>query len=61
MYMKLNINNTTSRPFSVATIWDETGQNPKISKIIKEYSGLKHGRKKEFVEEEIKNENRYRV
>ncbi|PIR54758.1 hypothetical protein COU74_03345 [Candidatus Peregrinibacteria bacterium CG10_big_fil_rev_8_21_14_0_10_36_19] len=53
MYTKLNINNTTSRPFSISTIWDETGKNPKIASIIKEYSRLKHGRKKEFVEEEI--------
>lgn len=53
MYMKLNINNTTSRPFSVATIWDETGKNPNVGKLVKEYSRLKHGRKQEFVEKEI--------
>ena len=53
MYMKLNINNTTSRPFSLNTIWDPTGKNPKIAKIIKEYSSLKYGRKKDFVEQEI--------
>ena len=53
MYMKLNINNTTSRPFSVSTIWDTTGQSHKVAKIIKEYSRLKHARKREFVEEEI--------
>lgn len=53
MYMKLNINNTTSRPFSVSTIWDEKGKNPKVAKIVKEYSALKYGRKKEFVEQEI--------
>jgi hypothetical protein len=53
MYMKLNINNTTSRPFSVSTIWDTTGQNKKIAKLIKEYSRLKNARKKEFVEQEI--------
>ncbi|MBI4235544.1 type IV secretory system conjugative DNA transfer family protein [Candidatus Peregrinibacteria bacterium] len=53
MYMKLNINNTTSRPFSVSTIWDPAGSNPKIAQIAKEYSRLKHGRKKDFVEQEI--------
>ncbi len=53
MYMKLNINNTTSRPFSVATIWDQTGKNPAVGKLVKEYSRLKHGRKQEFVEKEI--------
>ena len=53
MYMKLNIKNATSRPFSVATIWDTSTQNHKVAKIIKEYSRLKHARKKEFVEEEI--------
>lgn len=53
MYMKLNINNTTSRPFSVSTIWDPAGNNPKIAQIAKEYSRLKHGRKKDFVEQEI--------
>ncbi len=53
MYMKLNINNTTSRPFSCNTIWDTTGQNKKVAKIIKEYSRLKHGRKRDFVEQEI--------
>ncbi len=53
MYCKLNINNTTSRPFSVATIWDTTNKNPKIGKAIWEISRLAHGRKKQFVEEEI--------
>lgn len=53
MYAKLNINNTTSRPFSVSTIWDTTGQNLKVAEIIKEYSRLKHARKRDFVEQEI--------
>ncbi len=51
-YIKLNINNTTSRPFSLETIWDPSGNN-KIAEIIKEYSRLKHGRKKIFVDQEI--------
>ena len=53
MYMKLNINNTTSRPFSVSTIWDTSDANKKIAKIVKEYSRLKHGRKKKFVDKEV--------
>jgi len=53
MYIKLNINNTTSRPFSVNTVWDQTGQNKKIAEIVREYSRLKHGRKREFVDQEI--------
>ncbi len=53
MYTKLNIDNSTSRPFSISTIWDTTGQSHKIANIVKEYSRLKHGRKKEFVNEEI--------
>lgn len=53
MYMKLNIDNTTSRPFSVSTIWDTTGKSEKVAEIIREYSRLKHGRKRYFVEQEI--------
>lgn len=53
MYMKLNINNATSRAFSVSTIWDTSGQNKKLAEIIREYARLKHGRKREFVEQEI--------
>lgn len=53
MYMKLNIDNTTSQPFSVNTIWDTEGKNPQTAKLIKEYARMKNARKKEFVEEEI--------
>jgi hypothetical protein len=52
-YIKLNINNTTSRVFSIETIWDETGKNQKIADIVKKYSRLKYGRKREFVDQEI--------
>ncbi len=51
-YIKLNINNTTSRPFSVETIWDPV-KNDKISDILKKYSRMKYGRKKVFVDQEI--------
>jgi len=52
-YIKLNIDNTTSRPFSLHTIWDTSNKNAKIAEIIKQYSRMKYGRKKEFVDQEI--------
>jgi hypothetical protein len=52
-YVRLNINNTSSRPFSLETLYDVTGQNKKIAEIVKEYSRMKYGRKKEFVEQEV--------
>lgn len=51
-YLKLNINNATSRPFSMDTIWDPSW-NEKIASILKEYSRMRYGRKKEFVDAEI--------
>lgn len=54
-YTKLNINNVQSRPFSMATIWDESGRNDKLAGLIKEYSRMKHGRKKIFVDQEIED------
>lgn len=52
-YIKLNINNTTSRPFSMETIWDETGKSDKLAELVKQYSRMKFGRKKVFVDQEI--------
>lgn len=52
-YMKLNIRNTTSRPFSMDTIYDPEGGNEKLANLVKEYSSMKYGRKREFVEQEI--------
>ncbi len=52
-YVKLNIHNTTSRPFSMETIYDTSGANEKSAEIIKQYSSLKYGRKKIFVDQEI--------
>ncbi len=54
-YVKLNINNTTSRPFSMGTIYDESQRNPKLAALIKEYSRMKFGRKKVFVNQEIED------
>lgn len=52
-YLKLNVNKSTSRPFSLEIIWDETGKNTKIRDIIKQYSRMKYGRKRLFVDQEI--------
>lgn len=54
-YCKLNINNVQSRPFSMATIWDESNRNDKLAQLIKEYSRMKYGRKKVFVDQEIED------
>lgn len=54
-YVKLNINNTTSRPFSLSTIYDESGRNEKMASLIKEYSRMKYGRKKVFVDQEVED------
>ncbi|MDD3646371.1 MAG: type IV secretory system conjugative DNA transfer family protein [Candidatus Gracilibacteria bacterium] len=58
-YLKLNIDNASSRPFDIKTIWDEAYKDEtvkngtKISDIIKEYSRKKYGRKKKYVDMEI--------
>lgn len=52
-YLKLNIDNTTSRPFSMETLYDSSIMKPKVAEIIKKYSRMKYGRKKEFVDAEI--------
>lgn len=52
-YCKLNIDNATTRPFDMKTVWDNTYKNPEVSKIIKEYSRKMYGRKKEYVDMEI--------
>lgn len=52
-YIKLNINNSTSRVFSMNAINTTDYQNKKAAAILQEYSAKKYGRKKEFVEAEI--------
>lgn len=52
-YCKLNIDNATTRPFDMKTIWDDTYKSADIAKIIKEYSRKMYGRKKEYVDMEI--------
>ena len=52
-YIKLNVRNATSRPFSLETIWDTSRASKKVREIVKKYSRMKYGRKKLFVEQEI--------
>lgn len=52
-YCKLNIDNATTRPFDLKTIWDNTYKDSERAKIIKEYSRKMYGRKKEYVDMEI--------
>lgn len=52
-YMKLNIDNTTSRVFSMNTLYDPDLKNDKVLEVMKKYSRMKYGRKKEFVDAEI--------
>jgi len=52
-YIKLNISNSTTRPFSMNSIWTQDYQNKKIAAILKEYSAKKYWRKREFVDAEI--------
>ncbi len=52
-YCKLNIDNATTRPFDMKTIWDNHYKNPEVAKVIKEYSRKMYGRKKEYVDMEI--------
>jgi len=52
-YIKLNINNSTTRVFSMNAIYTKDYQNKKIASILKEYSAKKYGRKREFVDAEI--------
>jgi hypothetical protein len=54
-YMKLNIRNTTSRPFSLQTIYDQTGYNEKLASKIKQYVRLKYARDRKFVDQEVQN------
>lgn len=52
-YCKLNIDNATTRPFDMKTLWDNTYKNIEVANIIKEYSRKMYGRKKEYVDLEI--------
>lgn len=52
-YCKINIDNATTRPFDLKTIWDNKYKNQQIASIIREYSRKKYWRKKKYVNMEI--------
>lgn len=52
-YIKLNIDNATSRAFSMKTIYDPTGADKEAVQAFKQLSRLKYGREKSFVDREI--------
>jgi hypothetical protein len=54
-YCKLNINNATTRPFDMKTIWDNNYKNVDAAKLIKEYSRKKYWRKRKYVDMEIES------
>ena len=52
-YIKLNINNATSRGFSMSTIYDPTGADKEGAEAFRQLSRLKFGRDREFINREI--------
>ncbi len=52
-YIKLNIDNATSKVFSMNSIYTKDYQNKKIVPLLQEYSAKKYGRAREFVDAEI--------
>ncbi len=54
VYCKLNINNATSRVFSMNTLWTQDYKSSKTATILQEYSAKKYWRKREYVEAETK-------
>ena len=53
-YVKLNIDNATTRVFSMNSIYTQDYQNKKIVPILKEYSAKKYWRRREFVDAETR-------
>jgi hypothetical protein len=53
-YIKLLIDNTAARPFSMKTLWPIPGiDNPQISENIRNLSRLKYGQDRNIIEAEI--------
>ena len=52
-YIKLNINNATSKGFSMQTIYDPTGADREAGEAFRQLSRLKFGRDRDFVSREI--------
>lgn len=53
--IKLNINNATSRGFTLETIYDNDGRDDEAAEAIKQLSRLKYASDREFVEAKIFN------
>jgi len=51
--IKLNIDGTTSRGFTLETLYDTSGADHEAAEAIRQLSRLKYGRDREFVEAEI--------
>ena len=52
-YIKLNIDNATTKVFSMNSIYTKDYQNKKIAPILMEYSAKKYWRAREFVDAEM--------
>ncbi len=52
-YIKLNINNATSRGFSMSTVYDPDKGDIEAAEAFRQLSRLKYAREKDFVEREI--------
>lgn len=52
-YIKLNIKNTTSRPFTMRTIYDTAGKDENAAQAFIQLSRLKFARDRKFVDKEI--------
>ncbi len=53
LYLRLMINNTASKPFSMAAFPPPPGGSEEVAKAVKELSRLKHGKEKKVIETEI--------
>lgn len=53
LYLRLMINNTASKPFSMAAFPPPPGGSIEVAKAVKELSRLKHGKEKKVIESEI--------
>lgn len=58
-YVKMLINNETAKPFNIKVPRPERGSE-ETAKAIKELSGLRYGRPREEIEEEIRNKYRFK-
>jgi hypothetical protein len=52
-YVKLSIDNSSCKPFSISAIYDPDQGNKDLAEAIKVLSRLKYGRDKKFVDLEV--------